>query len=153
MPATSKAVGDAVVSVIRGLALASPSPRVITRKRPGVEQGEPEKLVLVCVGDEEKVETLYRGKTPGTFVYLVTRPVTVAIAMKNGGLVDDNPTLRLWREAIWPAVTRASLAAADGTVKWNDVNPRPEAVFDPRGLPQGYDWSLVDLDISTLEER
>lgn len=153
---TGTLVGNAVVAVTRGLALKTPAnadATVLTRKRPEVQEGDPDQIVLVCAGDEEKVEPLYAGAA-GTLVYLVTRPVTVAVAWKNAGLVDDNEPLRAWREAIWPAVTRKSLAVADGSVSWNDVNPRPEAVFDAGALRgTGYDWSLITLSVETLEER
>lgn len=151
----SQAVGDAVAAVVRGLGLKTPADAdapVVTRKRPEVQEGDPDQVVLVCVGDEEKVEPLCAGPTAGKLTYLVTRPVAVAIAWKNAGLVDDNAPLREWREAVWPAVTRKTLAAA-GLARPNDVNPRPQAVFDPRALQTGFDWSVLSLDVETLEER
>jgi hypothetical protein len=72
------------------------------------------------------------------------------VAVRSGGKVGEDATARAYREAIWPAVTLAALAAAG--VPCNDVFPRGRAVFDPAGLAAGWDWSVLSLTVETYED-
>lgn len=151
MPAVSEKVADAVKAVVAGLSL-TPTPTVVKRKRPAVVDKDTLPLIVVAVGDTEEFEPL-ASESAGKLTWLVGRPLAVAIAFKAGGKVGENSDLRTMREAIWPAVTRGSLTAVGTDVRFNDVKPRGEPIFDGARLQDGYDWSVLSLTVETLEEK
>lgn len=156
-PAPSQRLADAVASVVSALGLttdATPpvAAAVAKRKRPVLVDGDPLPLVVVCVGDEEEYEPLYRTGTG--LLWLVRRPVAVAVAFKALGKVGENADLRRFRDAAFGGVTAEALRAAGGGLRVSAVEPRGRPIFDGAALSSAQvDWSVLSLTVETLEEK
>jgi len=153
--AITERISQAVAKIIRGLNLDPAPTAVVFRKRPMKLDGDSLPLVVVSVGDEETFEPLCCGNELGKLVWLVKRPVSVALAFASEGKVADNPALRQWRNAIWGAVTAYTLERTGFLPEANDVNPAGRAMFDLAALRSTtVDWSLIDpWIVETLETR
>jgi hypothetical protein len=150
MPAPiTERIGSVFAECIKDLALTG---NVLTRKRPVFQDGERPPLICVCVSDREEFECLGSSGERGKLLWLVTRPVTIAIAFASGGKTGDNTELRRYRDAIWSV--GALKLQAKGLAEANDVKPAGKAIFDPAAFVSStVDWSMVELVVETLEVR
>ncbi len=151
---------QAIATVIRQLQL-SDNPTITPRKKLTTLDGDASRMILVAVAESEAYEPIGYGAMDASGKPLLTwvgkRPCSVALGYQNGGRKGDNLTLREHRGLIEDAITmgalqRAGLDSASIAVA-NDVTPGGKNVFDPGNPSQGSDWSVLNFEIETLENR
>lgn len=143
----SERISGAITTVIGGLGL-TPTPTVRQRKRPNLLDGEQPPLIVVAVAaDPTSKELAYKG------TWLVRYPASIAVAFARVGKSGDNPTLRTWVDAIWPALADWRNLGPAGLPEVNSLDPRAESLFDKAGLAAQLDWGVIDALVETLEKR
>jgi len=99
----------------------------------------------VSVGEEGEFEYLTARKKS------VTYPVAVTLVTKGGRKLDDDATLRGWREQVWAAVE--ARAAWSGLAGWNETLAGGKEPFDRAALPKDLNFSFLVFRVNVLENR
>ncbi len=136
-------IADAVVDAIDGLSLAGVT--VARRKTPSAPEGKSLPLVAVSIGEAGDSEYVWAGKV------MVTYPVAVTIVTANASPLQDDGTVREWREAIRKKLEdRTSWAAV---AEFNEVSSGGREPYDRAALAKDLNYSSLTYRVEALEDR
>ena len=138
------AIADAVKAGIT--ALAFPGVTGERRKIPALPAGKDPPQIVVSVGEEG--DTIYLD-----FEYhvLVRYPVAVTIVTAGGSLMEDDNTLRDWRESIRKKIDDpATYSAVTGFMRTLSAGRVP---FDVSALSKDLNFAVQVFTAEVLEDR
>lgn len=140
---TAADVSAAVAAAVTAMAL--PGVTVEQLKIPAVPGAAPLPQAVVSVGDEGEFEYLTATTK------LVTYPCAVALVTKGGRKLEDDETLRGWREQVWAAVE--AWATWAGVSGFNEVRAGGREPFDRAALAKDLNWSVLTFAVEVIEAR
>jgi hypothetical protein len=136
-------IADAAVDAIDSLALTGVT--VAKRKTPSVPEGMALPLVVVSVAEEGDSEYVFAGKV------VVTYPEAVTIVTANASPLQENGTIRTWREAIRKKLEdRTSWSAV---AEFNDLHSGGKEPYDRAALAKDLNYSSLIFRVEALEDR
>lgn len=136
-------VSAAVAAAVTALNLTGVT--VERRKTPAAPEGATLPQAVVSVGEEGEFDYLTARKK------LVTYPAAVTLVTAGGRKLEEDETLRGWREQVWAAVE--ARAAWAGLAGWNETTAGGREPFDRAALPKDLNFSFLVFRVNVLEDR
>lgn len=135
-------VADAVVTAVTALALSGVT--VAKRKTPSAPEGMALPLVAVSIGEEGECEYLTARKV------MMTYPVAVTIVTANASPLQENGTIRTWRESIRKRMEAAATFA--GVTGFNAVWAGGREPYDRNALAKDLNYSSLSYRVEVIED-
>jgi len=136
-------VSAAVAAAVAALNLSGVT--VERRKVPAVPEGATLPQAVVSVGEEGDSERLTHNKV------MVTYPVVVLLAGAGGRKLDDDATLRDWREQVRKALE--ATATWSGVAGFNEIHAGGREPFDRPALAKDINASYLQYRVEVIEDR
>jgi hypothetical protein len=136
-------VSSAIAAALEAMNLTGVT--VARRKTPAVPEGATLPQAVVSVGEEGDVERLTATEV------MLTYPVSVTFVTKAGRKLDDDDTLRDWREETRKAVEAAATWA--GVAGFNVVRAGGREPFDRAALAKDLNFSSLVYRVEVIEDR
>lgn len=140
-------LGDAAVTALQGLDLTGVADAsIVRRKAPTLPIGTDPPAIVVTIGEEQQEHLTGATK-------LVTYPLLVTVFTGGGRKLQDDDTLRDWRESIREELDDRGRTTFTAVTGFNKSDFAGGVLYPPAALPKDVNAMALLFEIEVLEPR